>query len=416
MHGYAILFIAVLVLASKLISDLFSRINLPPVLGMILIGLAIGPTGFNLVQQEFDMEILKFFSEIGVVLLMFMAGLETDIEEMKKIGKNAFIIALLGVLVPLGMGYGVTYLFYAGEPNIHQVSLILGIILTATSVSVTVITLMDMKKMNTVEGNTILGAAIIDDVIGILLLTFVLGIIGGGSEHVGGESSHILISIGMIVGYLVGAILVGVFVIPWLLNLASKLRVEKPLIATALAVILIYAWLAERAEIAAITGAYMAGVFIGQTKFKHKIEEGINTIGHAIFISIFFVFIGLETNLRGNINWAFAIAYSVVAIISKIAGSGVAAKMVGFDWRRSMRIGSGMIPRGEVALVIATMVSKVVSKVHTEELSETTETLQLLNNDHFTAVVFMVIITAVVTPFLLKIFFKEKGSESKQET
>lgn len=408
MSSNAILFIAVFVLLSKFISDLCSRIKLPPVLGMILIGLIAGPTGFNLVQSATDMELLKFFSEIGVVILLFMAGIETDLQEMKKVGKNAFFIALAGVLVPLLMGYFLCILFYPDDPDNHLVGLMMGVILTATSVSVTVITLMDMKKLNTVEGTTIMGAAIIDDVIGILLLTFVLGFIGGGS---GGEETHIWTSIGMIVGYIIAAVAVGIFVVPWILNQASKLRVEKPVIAVAFALVLIFAWSAEQAEIAAITGAYLAGVFIGQTRFKHKVEEGMNVIGQAIFVSIFFVFIGLETNLRGQIDWWFAIAFTAVAFISKIIGAGGIARALGFDNRRAMAIGSGMIPRGEVGLVIASMVSGASAVAG--EAAESSSKLAILNNEHFTAVVFMVIVTAFIPPFMLKIFFKDKKTEGR---
>lgn len=412
MEGNAILFIAILIIASKVISHLFIKINLPPVLGMIIIGLIIGPTGFNLITVPADMNILRFFAEIGVIILLFMAGIETDINEMKKIGKNAFFIALGGVLVPLLMGYGITYLFYANNPDVHRIALMMGLILTATSVSVSVMTLVDMKKMNTVEGKTILGAAIIDDVIGILILTFVLGIMGSGSGAEGGGHS-LWLSIGMIVAYIVGAVVIGVFVIPWLLNLASKLKVQKPLIAVAMGIVFIYAWAAQHAEIAAITGAYMAGVFIGQTRFKHKIEEGVNTIGQAMFVSIFFVFIGLETNLRGHMNWSFAIVFTLIAVASKIIGSGLIAKKMGFDWKRSMAIGSGMIPRGEVALVIATLVSGV--SAHTAEgVKEAANSarMAILGNEQFTAVVFMVIITALVAPFMLKIFFKDKKKKA----
>jgi Kef-type K+ transport system membrane component KefB len=407
MEGNTLILLAVLIFFSKIISDLFSRINLPPVLGMILIGLLIGPTGFNLIGFGEEFTILGFFAEIGVIILLFLAGLETDIEQMKKIGKNAFFIALGGVIFPLIFGFGITYAFYFNSPDVFSVGLIMGIILTATSVSVTVISLMDMKKLKTVEGNTILGAAIIDDIIGILMLTFVLGIIGGTET---GASLPLWQSILIILGFIVGAVAIGVFVIPWLLNLSEKLRVEKPLIATALAIVFIYSWVAQKAEIAEITGAYMAGVFIGQTRFKHKIEEGISTIGQALFVSIFFVFIGIETNLRGQINWLFALLFSLCAIISKLFGAGVIAKGVGFDWRRSMRIGSGMVPRGEVALVIATIVSGGGAYLESSVAAEggVSSRMGLLSNEHFSAVVVMVILSAFVTPFLLRLFFREK--------
>ena len=387
-EGNALIFLAVLIFFSKLVSDLFTRINLPPVLGMILIGLIIGPTGFDLLTDAHDMEKLYFFAEIGVIILLFMAGMETDLQQMKKIGKNALLIAISGVIVPLILGYGVSYLFLHNQIE----SIMLGVVLTATSVSVTVMTLMDMKKLGTVEGTTIMGAAIIDDVIGIFVLTIVLALTQKGSGgNVWGSFLMILLYIG-------GASLVGIFVFPILLNLVDKLKSEKPVVTTALALLFLFAWAAQKAEIAAITGAYLAGVFVAQTRFKKRVEEGVNLIGQVVFVSLFFVFIGVKTQLRGgNIDWWFSLAYVAVAIVAKIIGAGGMARILGFDWKRSMRIGSGMIPRGEVALVVATLVS--VSQGGS------------LDDKHFSSVVFMVIISAFVTPFLLKLFFKEKNED-----
>ncbi len=384
MEGNALLFLAVFILFSKIVSDLFSRINFPPVLGMILIGLIVGPTGFHLLADEGDIHKLHFFADIGVIMLMFMAGMETNINDMKKIGKNALIIAVAGIIVPFIGGFLLTYYFY----HDIMISVMMGLVLTATSVSVSVMALMDMKKFNTVEGSTILGAAILDDIIGIIILTIVLGMTGR-SEH------GVAQSIGMIALYITGATLVGIFVFPWLLKWVENFKSEVPVITTALAMLFIFAWAAEQAEVAGITGAYLAGLSIGQTKFKHRIEEGVNTIGQALFVSLFFVFIGFDTNLRGgNINWLFTILFMVVAVFTKMIGAGLSAKALGFDWRRSMVIGSGMIPRGEVGLVVASLV--------------TLEKGGYLSQEQFSAVVFMVIGTAFVTPFLLKFFFRDK--------
>lgn len=385
MEGNALLFLAFFILFSKIITDTFSRINLPPVLGMILIGLLVGPTGFNLLSDHEDISRLHFFADIGVLILMFMAGLETNINDMKKIGKNALIIALAGIIVPFIGGFLVTWYFYQDI----MVGVMMGLVLTATSVSVSVMALMDMKKFNTVEGSTILGAAILDDIIGIIILTIVLGMTGKGEHGVG-------YSITMIVLYIGVGSAVGIFLFPILLKWVDALKSEVPVITTALALLFLFAWAAEHAEVAAITGAYMAGLFIGQTRFKHRIEEGVNTIGQALFVSLFFIFIGFDTNLRGgNLNWMFTLAFLGVAIITKMIGAGIAARALGFDWRRSMVIGSGMIPRGEVGLVVASLV--------------TLEKGGYLTPEQFSAVVFMVIGTAFITPFLLKVFFKDRA-------
>ncbi len=388
MEGNALLFLAIFIFFSKIISDLLSKINFPPVLGMILIGLIVGPTGFRLLTDTGDIHKLHFFADIGVIILMFMAGMETNINDMKKIGKNALIIALAGIILPFIGGYLITFYFYHDT----MMAIMMGLVLTATSVSVSVMALMDMKKFNTVEGNTILGAAILDDIIGIIILTVVLALTGR-SEH------GVAQSIGMMALYLGGATLIGFFIFPLLLNWVDKIKSEVPVLTTALAMLFIFAWAAEQAEVAGITGAYLAGLSIGQTKFKHRIEEGVTTIGQALFVSLFFVFIGFDTDLRGgNINWLFTLLFMAVSIVTKLLGAGVAAKGLGFDWRRSMVIGSGMIPRGEVGLVVASLV--------------TLEKGGYLAPEQFSAVVFMVIATAFVTPFLLKMFFKDPKIKS----
>jgi len=381
----ALILLAIFIFFSKLLTDFFYKINLPPVLGMIIIGLILGPSGFSFIAPETaDYDKLKFFADIGVTILLFMAGLETDLLQMRKVGKNAFTVALAGVFVPLGLGVGVTYLFY------HSVmtSLIMGVILTATSVSITVMTLMDMKKLKTVEGNIILGAAIIDDILGILMLTFLFGF-SGASE--GGVFSSVVI----IFLYIIGAALFGIFLFPGILNFASKMKAERPVVSIALALLFCFAWAAQKAEIAAITGAYLAGLFMGQTPFRHRITEGVSMVGHTVFISLFFIFIGVETNLKvANLNILFTIIILLAAVGGKLLGSGLAAKGVGFGWRRSLSIGAGMIPRGEVALVMASLVATQMKGAHFTE-------------SHFSAVVIMVAVTAVITPFLLKFLFRD---------
>ena len=385
MVSNALILLAAFIFFSKLLTDFFYKINLPPVLGMIIIGLILGPSGFAfIVPETADYEKLKFFADIGVTILLFMAGLETDLRQMRLVGKNAFIVALAGVFIPLSMGFGVTYLFYSSVTT----SLIMGIILTATSVSITVMTLMDMQKLKTVEGNIILGAAIIDDILGILMLTFMFGFMG---ESQGGVFSAILV----IVLYIAGAALLGVFLFPLILNFANKMKAEMPVVSIALALLFCFAWAAQKAEIAAITGAYLAGLFMGQTPFRHRINEGVSMVGHTVFISLFFIFIGVETNLRvTKLHVTYTILIILVAIAGKLLGAGSAARAIGFGWRRSLTIGAGMIPRGEVALVMASLIATEMKGA-------------AFNETQFSAVVIMVTVTALVTPFMLKYIFRD---------
>ncbi|KQC12227.1 MAG: hypothetical protein APR63_03090 [Desulfuromonas sp. SDB] len=378
-----LIFIALIIILAKILADLFIRVGLPPVLAMILIGILFGPTGFNLIRTPHDHLIIHFLAKVGVILLLFMAGLDTDLSRMKKMGGNTFMIALGGVILPFIAGFGISYLFFKSV----NVALVFGLILTATSVSVSVMALMDLKKLDSVEGNTILGAAIIDDIIGIVMLTFLFSILGL-------KQQSLVLSLGKIVGFLVISFAVGIFLIPQILKYARLLKVEKAVVTIVLGVMFAFAWAAEYAEIAAITGAYLTGMFVGRTKLKKRIEGEVLTLGHSLFIALFFVSIGLETNLRlSSKDIIFAGAITIVAVLGKLFGSGLIAWWRGFSWNRSMVIGSGMIPRGEVALIIATIAA---SPKHGG----------LINLDYLSAVVFMVIISAFVTPFLLKYFFK----------
>ena len=392
MDHYTIIFIILsIIFSAKILASIFQEINLPPVLAMILVGIIIGPTGFNLLPHEGELEILKLFSQIGVIILLFLAGLETDLEELKSIGKNSFIIALGGIIFPFLFGFLTTW-FFTGK---IEAAVIMGLILTATSVSVSVMTLMDIGKLKTVEGNTIVSAAIIDDVIGIILLSVIFGFMGNEGEANLMEIGKTLL---FIVGYFVFIFAFGIFIIPFLSRNINRIKGEMFYLVFAFFIMFLFSWVAETVEIAAITGAFFAGLFLGKTKEKHAIEEGAKTIGHTLFVTIFFVFIGLETNLR-NLKLEilpFVAVFILVAFLGKIFGCGLFARLIGFDFKRAFRIGAGMAPRGEVALIIASL-----AMVKHDFLSE----------NEFTAVIFMVIVTAFVTPFLLKASFHEKPTQ-----
>ncbi len=386
MEGYALLILAFLILFSKLITNFLNKINIPPVLGLILLGIVLGPTGLDVFHIEEDYQKLRFFADIGVVILLFIAGLETNFKRMKKFGKTTTIIAFTGIITPILLGFLISYIYYQN----FTLSLLFGIITAATSVSISVKTLMDMDKFKTVESNIIMGSAIIDDIISILILTFYFGFIDHGQ-------SSILSSFLEIIIFLISAILVGIFIIPRILKFARNLNAEFPLVSIALVILFLFAWTAEKANLAAISGAYFAGLFVGETNYKRKVLDGVSYIGHALFTSIFFIFIGVELNLRtANIAVGFTLLFILLAIISKLFGIGLSSKMVGFSWKRALRIGSGMIPRGEVALVIASIALTGEKSIN-------------FTQSHFSSVVFMVITTTMVTPFLLRLFFKENN-------
>jgi len=377
-HPHFLLHLAIILILSKYVAALSIKFKMPPVLGMIITGILLGPSLLDIVKTDI---VIQWLAKLGVILLLFTAGLDTDVAQMRSQGKASLMTAAGGVLVPFALGFFTSRFFGL---DVFSATLI-GTVLMATSVSVTVMTLIDIKKLHSSEGTTILGAAIIDDVIGILMLTFVFGIHGG--------ENNLLISMGKILGYFVVSFLVGFFLFKPIIRFTRKLEVEAGVVAVALSLCFFFAWAAEKAGMAEITGAYIAGLFVGQTRSKRTVSEGVETLGQSFFVAIFFINIGLETQLRDITgNPGFIILIIVFAVVGKILGSGVGAKIGGFSLKQSTRIGVGMVPRGEVALIISAMA--LARGIFTQTEYSTT--------------VLIVILSAILTPPLLKWTFKER--------
>jgi len=377
-HPHFLLHLAIILILSKYVAALSIKFKMPPVLGMIIMGILLGPSVLDIVKTDI---VIQWLAKLGVILLLFTAGLDTDIAQMKSQGKASLMTAAGGVLVPFALGFFTSRFFGL---DVFSATLI-GTVLMATSVSVTVMTLIDLKKLHSSEGTTILGAAIIDDVIGILMLTFVFGLHGG--------ENNILISMAKILGYFVASFIVGFFLFKPIIRFTRKLEVEAGVVAVALSLCFFFAWAAEKAGMAEITGAYIAGLFVGQTRSKRTVSEGVETLGQSFFVAIFFINIGLETQLRDiSGNPGFIIFVILFAITGKILGSGAGAKIGGFSLQQSTRIGIGMVPRGEVALIISAMAL----------------TRGIFTQTEYSTTVLIVILSAILTPPLLKWAFKEK--------
>jgi Kef-type K+ transport system membrane component KefB len=284
------------------------------------------------------------------------------------------------------MGFGLALAF---QPDNIPRALVIGAICTATSVSVTAMSLISLKRVQSREGTTILTAAVIDDIIGIILLSVVLAVISG-------DRHELYASALFIVGYLVAAIVCGWFLVPMVMNLSKKMDVTMGVNAVALSLMFLFAGVAEVSRVASITGAYLAGVFVGRTQFRHTVREGLETIGHSFFIPLFFIFIGLQVNLRtGTFDWQFIVLFILTGVLSKIVGAGLMARWARFSWRRSLAVGGGMVPRGEVALVIASI------GIHYPGI---------LTSSAFTATVLLVVASSLIAPFLLAQGFAGKES------
>ncbi len=409
--------LGLLIFSGKLVTYICEKIHLPAVTGMIALGILLGPTVFGLIRpgeltsgiiqhklkefhekdeqiesleelfpHEMNFEIVHFLSLIGVAMLLFLAGLETDLHTLARSGKASLMVAFGGLILPFIMGYFLAIFFAPGN---FQRAFLIGAILTATSVSVSAMSLISLKKIRSREGTTILTAAIIDDVIGIIILSFVLAFISG-------NRNELILSIILIGVYSISAVLIGWFIVPFIMNLSKKINVSHGVNAIAFSLMLVFAGIAEISCVAGITGAYLAGLFISRTQFRHSVREGIETLGYTLFIPLFFIFIGLQINLRvGPYNWLFIILFILVAIMGKIVGSGIMAKLSGYSLRKSFVIGSGMVPRGEVALVIASI------GLHYSNI---------IDSSTFTATVILVIVSSFITPILL-----EKGFGNKEK-
>ncbi len=371
--------LALIIVMSKILGALARKFKQPPVIGMLLLGIFLGPTLLNIMEP---CEIILWIGKIGVLFLLFEAGLETDIKKIRKESGQAILPAAGGILIPFILGFSLTY-FLSG--NLIE-SLVVGVIFTATSVSVSVMTLLDIGKLKSMEGRCIVNAAIIDDIVGIMLLTFIFGF----ALDSGSGSGGILIPFIKIILFFAVIIVIGMFLVKPLFQNLQKLLMENVVISLTIAIVLVFAWFAEETGLAAITGAYFAGLFIGQTEYRHSIQEGVSIIGKSFFVDVFFVGIGLEFDLlKLEAEPLYLVIFIFLAVAGKMIGSATGAKFTGFDTVRAFRIGSGMIPRGEVALIVANMALEK----------------NIINSDILSATILMVIFSAILTPVLLKFSF-----------
>ena len=376
--------LAIIIIFAKGFGILARKCKAPQVVGEIIAGLIIGPSLLGLVQQT---EFLTEMAEVGVVLLMVSAGLETNLKDLMKTGPIAFLIACAGVFVPL-VGGALLYMgFYGtapwGSEKFYQ-AVFVGVIMTATSVSITVESLKEMGKLKGKVGTTILSAAIIDDVIGIIVLTFVIGFKNPESNPGRVVLNTVLFFAAALV---VGFILYKIFKI-----FDDKYPHTRRIPIMSLAICFIFSYAAERYfGIADITGAYVAGIILCSMRDANYVEEKMEVSSYLIFGPIFFASIGLKTNID-NVNGAillFSLGFVIVALTTKIIGCGLMAKLCRFGMKDSLKIGVGMMTRGEVALIVA---QKGLS-------------VGLLTPVYFTSVILLIIISSICTPIILKLLY-----------
>lgn len=383
--------LAIIIIFAKFFGVLARKCKAPQVVGEIIAGLLIGPCVLGLVQQS---DFLTGMAEVGVVLLMFSAGLETDLKELMKTGPIAFLIACCGVFVPLVGGTLLFMGFYGTAPWGSEkffTAVFIGVIMTATSVSITVQALKELGRLKGRVGTTILSAAIIDDVIGIVVLTFVIGFKNPDSNPGKVVLNTVLF---FVVAIVVGFILYKIF-----RKLDDRYPHTRRIPIMGLALCFAFAYIAETYfGIADITGAYVAGIILCSIRDSSYIDEKMEVSSYMIFGPVFFASIGLKTNidsLDGKIL-LFSLGFVLVALITKIIGCGLMARICRFSAADSLKIGVGMMTRGEVALIVA---QKGLS-------------VGVLSPVYFTSVILLIIVSSVLTPIVLKLLYsKDKTPE-----
>ena len=371
-----------LVLITTALAGHFSRrVGMPAVIGELLVGIVLGPAVLGLVTNN---SFVHTFSEIGVIILMFIAGLESDLELLKKYLKPAFSVAVCGVIVPVGL----VFLFGKLISFSNEQAIFLGVTFAATSVSISVEVLKELHFLDSKEGTTILGAAVIDDILAVLILSVLVSIFSDVAAKSGGHvQSNIGLSLVLQALYFAGIYLLFKYIAPFLIGIAEKLSIPSSVVLMSVFICMGMSYLAEEVGLSNVVGAFFAGVAVAQTPCKKEIDSNIEPIGYAVFIPMFFVSIGLNMTFDGFFkDLIFIIPLTILALLTKWIGCGFGAKILGMSMRSADIIGAGMVSRGEMALIIAQVGYEA----------------KLLSSDFYSGVIIVIILTTVIAPFMLK--------------
>lgn len=392
MESYEVLRdLAIILFFAKFCGVLARKCKAPQVVGQIIAGLILGPCVLGLSSQT---DFITQLAEVGVIILMFEVGLETDLKELLKTGPIALLIACAGVFVPLVMGTLLYMGFYGTAPwgsETFYKAVFIGTIMTATSVSITVASLQELGKIKSKVGTTIVSAAIIDDVIGILVLTFVIGF-----KNPESKPGTVLLQT---IAFFAVAIIGGYIVFKVFSTLDKRYPHTRRIPIVSLAFCFALSYIAEKYfGIADITGAYIAGVVLCSLSDNEYIERKSDVISYMFFGPIFFASIGLKTSftaMNGKL-FAFCICFVMVALGAKIIGCGLVGKVCKFDFSDSLKIGVGMMTRGEVALIV----------------SQKGLAAGLLTADYFAAVILLILVSSIATPIVLKLLYAKDEKKS----
>ena len=373
MHFVGIL--CLILITTTLFSHLARRMGVPAVIGQLLAGVLLGGSGLNWVHPDI---LVHDFSEIGVILLMFLAGLESDISLLKRYFRPGMLVALLGIVFPMLFGYATGVGFQSSPTE----AFFFGIVLAATSVSISVEVLKELNVVNTKEGSTILGASVVDDILVVLVLSLSLSFLGGESS----QATPLPVTLLVELIYFVLIFLLVKWIAPFLLALAEKLFANSAVIIMSLIICLGMAYLADLVGLSSVIGAFFAGIAVSQTKVREEVEHSVEALGYAVFIPVFFVSVGLEVDFsRLNEQLFFILAFT------ELVGGYVGAKIAKFSNNSAWMVGAGMISRGEMALIIL----------------QIGQQNQLISSALYSPLVIVVLLSTLISPLILKYFTKK---------
>ena len=390
------LLLSIILLSAKLAGYLSIRLGQPSVLGELLVGILLGPSVIDVLNLPFIdhalADTIAELGELGVLLLMFIAGLELHLNELTRNTRVAAYGGFLGVLMPTVLGWGAGRLY--GMNN--ATAIFLGLTLGATSVSISAQTLMELKVLRSRVGLSLLGAAVFDDILVILSLSIFLAI-EAGTGSIGG----VLWILMRMIAFLALSVAFGLWVLPWLMRRIAHLPISQGVLTLALVVMLAYGLVAELlGGMAAITGAFIAGLMMARSGERERVEHGVHALAYGLFVPVFFINIGLSVNARSlqiELLW-FTLAIILTAIIGKWLGAGIGARLGGLSLRESVQLGAGMVSRGEVGLIVANV------GIHEG----------LVSSDEFFAIVGMVLVTTLVTPPILRVLFAQEKQKAQR--
>lgn len=372
--------LAIILISTLLAGHMSKRIGMPAVIGQLLVGIILGPALFGVLHEN---SFIHTFSEIGVVLLMFIAGLESNLTLLKKYFKPSLVVAVLGVIVPVISMYGMSLAFGISQLE----SLFIGVIFAATSVSISVEVLRELNVLESKEGTIILGAAVVDDLLAVIILSVLTSLFG--AQLAAASSTHMSLGLSLLLQalFMVAVYFSVKWIVPFVMHLSRRLLVPYASAITSLIICFGFVWFAEAVELSAVVGAFFAGIAISQTPHKEEINRHIEPIGYTVFIPVFFVSIGLSMNLASlNQHILFITILTVLAVFSKLIGSGLGARWMNNSPQGAYTIGAAMISRGEMALIIAQIGYNA----------------KLLSELYYSEIIFVIIITTVLAPLILK--------------